>query len=80
MFDYAVHTSMAMVFFTEMEWAGDCAVINADCVVRVEKDDEEDALARMREEVALVEAQEDGAIPEKVPRKKAKTIKDYPQD
>ena len=55
---------------------GERAEINADCVVPV--DDEEDAKERMREEIALVEVQQDPT--EKVPRKKAKTIKDYPED
>ena len=50
------------------------------CVVPVEQKNEEDALGRMCEEVALVEVQEDSATIELVPRKKAKTIKDYSED
>ena len=62
-----------------------CADVNKrakafHCVVPVEQKNEEDALGRMCEEVAMVEVHEDSATIELVPRKKAKTIKDYFED
>ena len=55
---------------------GERAEINADCVVPVEN--VEEAKERMLEDIALVEVQQDPT--ETVPRKKAKTIRDYPED
>ena len=46
----------------------------------MEQKNEEDASGRMGEEVALAEVHDDSATIESVPRKKAKTIKDYSED
>ena len=67
-----MHKHTALVYFTDMEWVGERAEINADCVVPVEN--VEEAKERMLEDIALVQVQQDPT--ETVPRKKAKTIKD----